>query len=466
MLDFLMLATIGVIVFAMIVAYERTRDPLHPMMYLGPMMLYIYALIPSILFYRGMLPQYFRSDEGPIFAQTVTLLSILALCIGCLRASLSANRTGAGNLVPRLLSDQHRKLMLQASHILAGIGLSVFLYGLIRSGGLLHVYSRAKGGVSFVSGYVSSAPLLTIPAIMLYLFSKRRDRLDIRTVFVMLLYISPHLTHGLLSGSRGTTFLALGTLLFGWHLSTQKRPHLHVILTAIVAIGVLMIFLKSQRRHLYLGAEAEINQEAFVQELVPVSEIDVSHTSIYSWGSILTSHKTGKHYWGRRYVVQLLVRPIPKQIWPTKYADTGTDYMVTSPGSGGFTVNQWLSAVGWVPQAGSACGFVSDTFVEFAWGGLVLCYLVGALYGYLWRKAAETADVIWALLYLDAAVVSIYLPTQGLTSAWGYRFIFLAVPTVVLWKLVSRKLRTIALPRGHPDPRLLVSRAENDELPP
>ena len=43
---------------------------------------------------------------------------------------------------------------------------------------------------------------------------------------------------------------------------------------------------------------------------------------------------------------------------------------------------------------------------------------------------------IWTIVYFEACIVSVYLPTQGLSSAWAYRFIFLAVPTILIWKLM------------------------------
>lgn len=72
--------------------------------------------------------------------------------------------------------------------------------------------------------------------------------------------------------------------------------------------------------------------------------------------------------------------------------------------------------------------------------GLIVCALVGVLYGYLWQRSIVYGG-LWDLLYFEACVVSVYLPTQGLSSAWGYRFLYLAVPSVLVWRWAVGPLR-------------------------
>ena len=52
MVEELLWASIGVVALAMLFAYSKTRDPLHPLMYLGPMFIYIYGLGPISVWYR------------------------------------------------------------------------------------------------------------------------------------------------------------------------------------------------------------------------------------------------------------------------------------------------------------------------------------------------------------------------------------------------------------------------------
>ncbi len=421
------------ILASMAVAYQRSHDPLHPLMFLGPMLFYVYAFVPGTLYYRDLLSDRFSEESDVIYAQTVMLLGIVFFCAGSLRprvppAYLQFRRFEITFTPPV------RKRMEVLSYVLGFFGLGSFLYMLWHSGGLVDVYSTPKGGSTASSGYLTTAPLLTILAIMLYLLSQQGKKLRPKTVLILLLFISPHLVHGLLAASRGTTFLALGTLVFSWYLTTPKRPSPRVIISTVACIGLLMIFLKSQRREIYIGSDLQFDQQAFSESLVPASA-DAGDTSTYSWGLILTSRAVNMHYWGKRYAVQLLVRPIPKQIWPTKYEDVGLDSMVTMPGSGGMTYSDWLGAVGWIPNAGSATGFIADSYLEFAWGCLIVSYLIGYFYSYLWKKSAIQRGV-WSIVYFEACVVSVFLPTQGLSSAWAYRFIYLAVPTIVIWRFV------------------------------
>ena len=421
------------VILTMAIAFQRNRDPLHPLLYLGPMLFYIYAFVPAVLYYRDLFSERFANEPDLVYAQTVTCVSVLFFCIGILRYRIPA---GALHSKPINwnFSPLARKRLLVLSYWFGIIGVGAFIYILVKSGGLSQVYSAPKGGGRADSGYITSAPLFSILAMILYLLSQQGRKMNLKTALILLVLISPHLLHGLLAASRGTTFLALATLVFGWYLTSPKRPSPRVIMAVIVGIGLLMIFLKSQRREIYIGSSLEFNQETFQESLIP-SSAESGDTTTYSWGLMLTSRHFNQHYWGRRYAVQLFVRPIPKQLWPTKYEDTGMESMVTSPGSGGMTYSQWLEAVGWVPNAGSATGFIADAYLEFAWGGLAICYLIGTLYGYLWRQSVMKQG-IWTIVYFEACIVSVYLPTQGLSSAWAYRFIFLAVPTILIWKLM------------------------------
>jgi hypothetical protein len=49
---------------AMIYAYQLTRDPLHPLMFLGPLCMYSYVYKPIVLGYLGVIDYYF--DEATL----------------------------------------------------------------------------------------------------------------------------------------------------------------------------------------------------------------------------------------------------------------------------------------------------------------------------------------------------------------------------------------------------------------
>lgn len=445
MFELLIWLTCLVPLAAALIAYLRTRDPLHPMVYLGLMMSYIYGILPAAYFYNDLISGIFRDESQLIFAQAVHLLSISACCAGCLwprtkskATCLSGRRT---DMTPNLRASMER-----LSFALAAVGLIAYFYYLSLAGGFVEAYSRPKGGyVQGVSGYVTSLPFLTILATALLALSRQGTPLRFSTAAFMLLFMCPHIIQGTLGGSRGAAFLSAITFAFSWYMARSKPPSFGLIVSTLFAIGVLMLSLKAYRQTLYLGSEKDVEAVPFTQLILP-TELNLSDATTYSWGLISVTHYHQKFYRGRRYFAQIIVRPVPRQLWPTKYEDIGMDWMVNRPGSGGFAYNEWDEAVGWAPQAGSSTGFVADTYAEFSWGGLIVSFLIGLLYGFLWKKAV-ILRTIWTVIYLEAAAVSVYLVTQGTTSAWMFRLLFLVIPTLLIWHFwIGPRLRTLPRP--------------------
>ena len=216
----------------------------------------------------------------------------------------------------------------------------------------------------------------------------------------------------------------------------------------MVILGGLMLFLVSNRRNIYLGSDLDFDRQAFVDRLV-VRDGSSGQEFIYSSGLILTAERLDRFYWGRRYFGILFVRPIPRQVWPTKYEDLGLGWMVNQPGTGGFSDWEWLGAVGFRPLRGSAGGFVADMFLEFWWFGVIVCYLIGRLYGYCWTRSVRSGQ-FWTLVYVELLALSVYLPAQSV-QAWLYRALLLTVPTGILWKwfVVPGRRRAATAPAAY-----------------
>jgi oligosaccharide repeat unit polymerase len=433
----------------MLLAYIRTRDTFHPLMFLGPMLIYIYAFRPGTYFYQDLLRTYFPDESRLAWAQLVQFASTTAFCIGCLWVRVPPQ---AGHLLnkPFNINPLAQKRLERASYVMAAVGLVAYFYSLSTLGGFIESYSRAKGGgaAGGMSGYVTSAPLLTILATILYLLSQRGRKMSMKMALVVALFVSPHLIQGLLGGSRGAFFLAIVTVFVGWYLARAQRPAFRTVLSGMIVLGTIMLLLHVYRRQIYIGSEFEFDAVPLQEVIVP-SKLAISDPTTYSWALILTSDHNSIHYWGLRYATQLFVRPIPRQFWPTKYDDVGMGWMVTRPGSAGIMPSAWQRGAGWVPEAGSSSGFIPDLFLEFGWGGLVACFFLGYFYAWLWKKAV-TAHGIWVMIYFEACVVSVYLPTQGLISAWFYRFLYLATTTLLVWQLMLRHQRRLAPVRPRP----------------
>ncbi len=440
----------------------RHKDPFHPAVFLTPMCGYLWGFIPWVHHSRGLLADYPPSFAQESFAQLVIFLCNAALCIGLVSASPRKNWKHSSVRMTVLTAEASDKLRT-VGFVLAGIALFVYWLQLLKAGGFIRAFSRGKGGgASLGSGYLNELVLLCLPAVMIYLFSRARSAFTIGTLFTCLLILSPLLLQGLLGGRRGPTFLACAALGAGWYVFRGKRPPLIIALVGIAMSGLLMLFLVSERRELYIGAEYQFESESFKSTVIP-SELNPGSTTVSAWNTIIACDYFERFYLGRRFFAQLVVRPIPRQIWPTKYEDLGVAWMVTNPGSGSFSPAEWIRATGALPVAGSANGFAADSFLEFGWGCLLLCWAAGFFYAFLWKKSI-THRGIWVLLYLEAGAVSVYLVSQGMMSAWMYRFLFLAGPTVLIWKVFAPSMeergkgwRLISLPFGQRPPSKGIS---------
>jgi len=436
MSNLLLLATAGVIVVTVVRTYQVTKDPFHPIMFLGPMLFYKFVACPWVLFASGTLEDYFAE---PGCLDTVLCLNFLGVglfsvgaAVGVPRGRLVSFTPGGWNLTPWV-----RQRIFRLACFLGAVAVITYFSLIFSAGGVFAVYSRAKGFFSSGSGYINELQLLLYPAIVLLAISRRGQRLRLADVALALLFASPHLIHGFLGARRGPTFTVLATLALAYCIVSLRRQTLLRVLLGLGTIGLVVIFLYSQRSEIYIGSELEFDTGSFYEKLLP-TEAGPGDDFVVSAGTAIMASHTGRHYWGARYLATYVIRPIPKQLWPTKYEDTGFGWMRTQLGSGGFSQAEWNERLGWAPVGGSASGFVTDMFLEFSWGALILCYLFGRFYGYLWNKAARSKGV-WTLLYVEAAMLSVYVPTQSV-SAVLHRFLFMAVPTVLLWKLAIAPL--------------------------
>jgi hypothetical protein len=230
--------------------------------------------------------------------------------------------------------------------------------------------------------------------------------------------------------------------MFAWVTARRRQPRLWAIGTALAAILLAVVFIGSQRQRLYLGsADAAVRWTDFANALT-LNEVGVGNSFVYGAGLVLSAQDSGRFTWGRQLAVNLLVRPIPRQLWPTKYEDVGATWVTSGhPGLGALSPTDWLQTVGWIPLRGSSAMCIFGLFAEFSWGAILVMYLVGRGFAEL-RYRRITQRGVWDLLHLEALMLSIYLATQSF-SAFYHRYLVLAVPTVVLWQLfVARPSQT------------------------
>lgn len=410
----------------MSVAYRRNRDALFPLMFLGPMLGYIYTIRPLLLYHRGELQEHLT--EGQInFAAMLCGLGVALLCLGC----LYGGRQGIGRIRFQI-SPQMRPRMVRLGILCGVLALTAYWFALWQSGGFFRVYGRAKGYYTSGSGWINESVNLAIPAAALMMLAWNRERRYVRYMFCAFLFSSPLLIHGILGARRGPTFIIVSTLLIAWYLTSRKRISLRNVVFHFGALGLLVLFLVANRQQIYIGSNVDLRWDDFASRVAPASEAGTADETVFMYGMFNTIEYSGSHYWGLRYAAIYLVRPIPRQLWPTKYEDLGLAWMKNQRDFAGIPDEEWKEALGWIPVRGSAGGFVVDLYLEFAMAGLLGCFLIGMFFGWIWSKASRLGGM-WTLLFVEAASLTIYVPTQSVSAVF-HRFLVMMVPTVLLWR--------------------------------
>jgi hypothetical protein len=441
MFETLLGSTALVLATTTIVAYQKTRDALHPALFLSPLFMYGAVVDPWLV--RHDLDVFFPEPERVNTVLVLYFLSVTALSLGLLHNVGSARLRG--RLGPRSLLGPERRQLRRIGVVLAAVALLSYLSGLINAGGFEAAFSQAKGGGYATSGYVGEAMNLGLVAVVMVALSQYRRGLDAESLAVLFLGLLPNFVQGTFGGRRGPLFLALAAASLVWLVARPKRPKVWMLGCCMAVAGLAVLFVWSQRQHMYLGsADADVRWGSFFDTLTQ-DDSDEGNNFIYGAAFVLTAEHSDTFTWGRALAVDLLVRPVPKQLWPTKYEDAGATWITSEyPGLGPFTPGDWLAAVGWLPLAGSAAISIADVFSEFGWGAVFVFYLIGRGFGWLYLMS-RTRGGIWMLLFLETLIPSIYLATQSF-SAFYYRYLILSVPTLLAWKMVAHAPRRTLQP--------------------
>ncbi len=393
----------------------------------GIMFVYMYVFRPFLILRADGIGAYLTTaqiERGLL----VNLLGVAGFCLGGIRDCRKLDHHRIGLTMP---ADSGNKIH-SLGVLLGVIGCVGYAFGLLVSGGFKNVYSQAKGQILASSGYLGELPLLCYPAIMLVMLARRGREIRQVDWTLALCFAIPQLLHGILGARRGPTFLVVSTLFFSWFIASGRRPKLIPLLLSLSLSGTLIFFLISHRDQIYIGSDIEVDLDKVWNTAFP-SKADAADDVVFGIALTNVADATGRHYWGTRFLVVLFARPIPRQIWPTKYEDTGFGWMVQPNNLLGYSFYEWQQCLGWRPPSGASGGFASDLFVEFWWGSAFAAYALGAAFSILWRKAAMQSG-LWTVLFLEAMILSVYIPTQTV-SALLHRFIFMAVLTLLLWKM-------------------------------
>ena len=419
------------------IAFDGSRDVFHPLVFIGPMMAFLYCWMPFQLLRAGALSTYFDPDQLQ-FVQTLNVLGVLAFVFCCLGTGVRVRKKKPR--LARKLELRHLRRLLVCSAVIGSLGLTCWLVTIINVGGIMRAFSAAYSGGWDESGYVRDGSLLLLMGVLFAVTSLASGGPRLPSMAFGLCFGLPLALSAFFMGRRGPTFALVMVLLMSWYLNRGKRPPLITFGLGGLCLGWLVLFLVTNRSTLYIGSDFHVKSDVSAI----VDKPDAGNEYIYGSGTVLSSERRDHYFWMRRYLAQVLVRPIPSSVWPTKYEDFGVPELLHNAGTGeGFG-----DVLGWVGAPGSAPGIVADLWVELWWFSIAAMGILGWLYGKVWRNAVIRGGV-WSAQYTVLACLSIYLVMQTM-EAVIFRTLLLSVPCWIAWRW------TLAQPRQRARRRLFT----------
>ncbi|RZU38964.1 hypothetical protein [Edaphobacter modestus] len=421
MFELLLVAAVLVVLVGIFSAMDGSRDVFHPLILIGPMMILLYGWIPWRIYSIGGLDQFF-DQEQLVFVQTLNVLGILAFVAGCLASGIRL-RPEPGSRRPVLSETACRRLLIGAA-LVGSLGLLCWAITIVNVGGFVNAYSNSYAGGWDDSGYVRDGTLLLLVGTLLSITALASNGPRLPSFIMLGFFGIPWASQALLMARRGPTFALVVIVLMGWYLSREKRPPVLSVGLGGVFLGWFVLFLVTNRSSIYLGSSFDVKTDVGAI----VDKPDSGNEFIYGSGTILSAQRRDHYFWMRRYLAQILVRPIPSAIWPTKYEDFGVPELRQNAGTGeGFG-----DALGWVGAVGSAPGIIADLWIEAWWLCIPLMALLGWVYAFAWKRAV-TRGGPWASQYIVLSALSIYLVMQTM-EAVIFRALLLSIPCWLIWR--------------------------------
>jgi hypothetical protein len=417
--EVLLAVTFLVIVLGIFAAYDGSRDVFHPLVFIGPMFAFIYAWMPLKLLLSQDIYSFF-DEQQLVQVQSLNLLGVSAFVLACLSAGV---RLPKGRRYTISNPERVSKRLMIGAALAGGLGLLAWLLLIIGSGGPVQAFSKAYSGGWDDSGYIRDGSILLLAGVMLTMAAIGTDGFRPSKGILLATFTLPWLTQAILTSRRGPTFALVVVLGMGWYLNKSKRPPVIATCLAGIALGWLVLFLVTNRSQIYIGSDMN-----FTTDVSAITETpNTGNEYIYGSGSLLAAMRRETHFWGRRYMAQVLVRPIPSAIWPTKYEDFGVPELLHNAGTG-----EGISeTMGWSGADGSAPGIVADLWVEGAWLAIPTLAVFGWLYGKCWRNAVLRGEK-WIAQYTIISALSIYLVMQTM-EAVVFRLLLLSIPVWLTW---------------------------------
>ena len=169
MFELLLFVAIGIAVLGLVFALDGSRDVFHPLVFIGPMLAFLYGWMPWKLFSNGALEQFLDSDQLT-HVQALNILGILAFLSACLAAGVRLPKQVRAR-APRLSPAACRRLLFGAA-VAGAIGLLCWGITIINVGGFVNAYSTSYSGGWDDSGYVRDGSLLLLTGVLLAVTSR------------------------------------------------------------------------------------------------------------------------------------------------------------------------------------------------------------------------------------------------------------------------------------------------------
>jgi oligosaccharide repeat unit polymerase len=416
-------------VITVVFTWTKHKDVFHPLILITPMFGFVYVYMPLRLLDDGEIFSYVNESQA-VFYQVLILLGLTGFVLGCLKGSAyGPKRTWSNGSA----TYDRNKIQL-GGYFLGSLGLACWVYCFRNVGGIANAFSEANARGWSDFGFIREAAYLMIVAQLLLLSPEGLDLKNNTWRLAVVLFAVPYLLQGLLGAQRGPTFLIIATLTISWFLGRRSRPPLVVVLGGGGALLFLMLFLVTNRGKIHLGSDFDVKTD--VSDFFSAS---TANEYIFGIGATTTTNQTGKFYWGRRYLAQVLVRPIPRQLWPTKYQDFGIPEIEQNAGAG---VEGMDSVMGWQAMTGAAATMIADVWIEFSWLYLPFLVAVGWLGGYLWRRAIWQGEQ-WTTIFTVVLLLSAYFVSQS-GEAVIFRLLILTVPSTWVWRWARSEVTIMA----------------------
>ena len=221
MFEALLIAVAVIAIAGVMISLDGSRDVFHPLVFIAPMLLFLYCWMPWQLDASGGLQRYFDNDQL-LFVQRLNVLAITAFLAACLGVGFYRRRPERGE--PTRLPETALWRLLIGGALAGAIGLMCWVITIVNVGGFVNAFSASYAGGWDDSGYIRDGSLLMLVGVLLAVTALSHGAKRLPSLMLIALFGLPWISQALLTARRGPTFAFAIVVLMGWYLNRAKRP--------------------------------------------------------------------------------------------------------------------------------------------------------------------------------------------------------------------------------------------------